>query len=213
MDLPKEEKKEMRVWDLHEINKFVSKVKHHRYYIAYLIAIFTGMRKGEILGLRWKDIDFEKKVIYIRQVLDSKGKGFKVGAKTVSSVRSIHIPSNLVEYLNTHMELMQQEKLKFGMKYSDFDLVVCTKYGNPVDPASLTRRFQKQVNNIGLPFLRFHDLRHTHATMLIQQNVNAKVISERLGHSSIQITLDRYSHVLPSMQQQVADKLDEIIVL
>ncbi|MEW9668648.1 tyrosine-type recombinase/integrase [Ammoniphilus sp. 3BR4] len=213
VELPRGEKKEMLVWDLNQVNKFINAAQVFRYYIAYILAIFTGMRKGEILGLRWKDIDFDKNIIYVKQILANNGKEFKVGAKTASGVRAIHIPKHLAYELLSHRKKMLQEKSQSGLEYTENDLVVSTKYGNPVDPASLSVRFKKQIIKLGLPPIRFHDLRHTHTTMLIQQNVNAKVISERLGHSSIQITLNQYSHVLPSMQQEVANKLDELIQL
>jgi integrase len=168
------------------------------------------MRKGEITGLRWKDIDFEQKIIYIRQIYDINAKQFKVGAKTSAGVRSIHIPDVLIEQLKKERIVVVGHKLKQGTNYNDYDLVVCTRYGNPIDSTTLSKRLKAQAIKLGLPTIRFHDLRHTHVTMLIKQNVNVKVISERVGHTSIQITLDKYSHVLPSMQKHVADELDNL---
>ncbi|NSL68290.1 site-specific integrase [Bacillus toyonensis] len=210
ISLPREIKKEMLVWDLKQISYFIQHSKRNRYYTAYLIAIFTGMRKGEILGLRWKDVDFDKKIIYVRQIFDAASKEFKIGAKTSAGVRSIHIPENLIVQLKKELKRVLENKIKQGEGYNDNDLVICTKFGNPIDGPTLSKRFKKHVERIGLPVIRFHDLRHTHVTMLIQQNVNVKVISERVGHSSIQITLNQYSHVLPSMQQEVANKLDNL---
>ncbi|GAE36498.1 site-specific integrase [Halalkalibacter akibai] len=210
VDLPRENKTEMIVWDKSQVDTFLSNSKKFRHYTACLIAVYTGMRKGEILGLRWKDLDLEKKVIYIRQTLESDGKAFKAGAKNTSSVRTIHISNQLISQLKVHRKKLTEERLKNGTPYNDLDLVICTKYGNPIDPPTLSRRFKEQAKVIGLPVIRFHDLRHTHATLLIEQNVNVKIISERLGHSSIQMTLDRYSHVLPSMQQDVAKQLDNL---
>ncbi|WP_045295034.1 site-specific integrase, partial [Priestia aryabhattai] len=176
------------------------------------MALLTGIRKGEILGLRWRDIDFEKQVIYIRQIYDGYAKELKVGAKTASGVRSIHIPNMLVNQLKKERKKVLVNKLKQGIAYNDYDLVNCTKFGNSLDSSTLSKRFKNHAKKLGLPVIRFHDLRHTHVTMLIQQNVNVKVISERVGHSSIQITLNQYSHVLPSMQQEVADKLNTLFV-
>ncbi|MEH6948891.1 tyrosine-type recombinase/integrase [Bacillus sp. JJ634] len=101
-------------------------------------------------------------------------------------------------------------KLKQGQNFNDYDLVVCTRYGNPLDSATLSKRLKAQAIKLGLPAIRFHDLRHTYVTMLIKQNVNVKVILERVGHTSIQITLDKYSRVLPSMQKHVANELDNM---
>ncbi|WP_070120421.1 site-specific integrase [Bacillus marinisedimentorum] len=213
IDMPREVKPNLGVWTIEETQKFLQYTFNYRYYIAYLLAINTGMRKGEILGLRWRDINFEENIIYINQILEPDGKVFKSGAKTSSGVRSIHISRHLLLQLKKEKVERNQERLKIGSSYNDNDLVVCTKYGNPVDPPSFSKRFKELSAKAGLPVIRFHDLRHTHATMLIQQNVNPKVISERLGHSNIQITLNLYSHVLPSMQQDVADKLDKLFDL
>jgi integrase len=208
--LPKEQKKEMNVWNLEQVNYFLNHSKRNRYYTAYLLAILTGMRKGEILGLRWKDVDLENGIIYVRQILDTSGKQFKAGAKTSAGVRTIHIPKILIEQLKKEQKKILKYKQKYSSEFNDNDLVICTRYGNPIDPPTLSKRFKEHTKKLGLPIIRFHDLRHTHATMLIQQNVNAKVISERLGHSSIHITLNQYSHVLPSMQKDVADRLDKL---
>ncbi|MEH7417384.1 tyrosine-type recombinase/integrase [Neobacillus drentensis] len=215
VDLPKIKKTEMNVWDIDEVNFFlgqVSNVKRPSQYItAYLLAIFTGMRQGEILGLRWRDIDFENKIIYIRQTLSHDGKELRNAAKTKSSLRSITIPEALIQQLKKERKKCNENKLKHSKVYEDNDLVICTKLGRPVQPSNLIRGFKKDVKKVELPVIRFHDLRHTHATMLISQNINPKIISERLGHARIGITLDIYSHVLPSMQQEVATKLDEMV--
>ncbi|MEH7524405.1 site-specific integrase, partial [Bacillus sp. JJ1503] len=208
--LPKRNNQEMKAWEIEQIEYFIQHSKKHRYYTAYLIALLTGMRKGEILGLRWKDIDFENKIVYIRQIYDFNAKQFKVGAKTNAGVRSIHIPDVLIEQLKKERDIVIGHRLKQGQNFNDYDLVVCTRYGNPLDSATLSKQLKTQAVKLGLPIIRFHDLRHTHVTMLIKQNVNVKVISERVGHTSIQITLDKYSHVLPSMQKLVADELDTL---
>jgi len=212
VNIPREVKSEMSIWDLKQVNYYIANAKQNRYYTIVLMALLTGMRKGEILGLRWRDIDFEKQVVYIRQIYDGYAKELKVGAKTASGVRSIHIPDMLVNQLKKERKKVLSNKLKQGMAYNDYDLVNCTKFGNPLDSSTLSKRFKNHTKKLGLPVIRFHDLRHTHVTMLIQQNVNVKVISERVGHSSIQITLNQYSHVLPSMQQEVADKLNTLFV-
>ncbi|CAH0232340.1 Putative prophage phiRv2 integrase [Peribacillus simplex] len=178
----------MTAWDTEQVEHFIQQSKKHRFYTAYLIALLTGMRKGEITGLRLKDIDFEQKIIYIRQIYDINANQFKVGAKTIAGVRSIHIPDVLIEQLRRERKIVIEHKLKQGQNFNDYDLVVCTRYGNPLDSATLSKRLKAQaIKLLGLPTIRFHDLRHTHVTMLIKQNVNVKVISERVGHTSIQI--------------------------
>lgn len=215
VDLPKIRRKEMQVWNLQQVNKFLNEINNIRssdqFFTAYLLAITTGMRQGEILGLRWKDIDFEKKLIFVKQILTHDGKELKNGTKTMSGTRTISIPVNVCVHLIKAKEKVERNKRLLGGKYIDNDLVVCTKKGSVIQPSNLLKTFKKDSVDIGLPVIRFHDLRHTHATMLIEQDINPKIIQERLGHSRIGITLDIYSHVLPSMQKQAADKLEEMV--
>ncbi|PEJ37519.1 site-specific integrase [Peribacillus butanolivorans] len=212
--LPKIKRTELNVWSLEQVNFFIREAKNikrlTRCHIGFLLSIFTGMRQGEILGLRWKDIDFKAQLIFVRQTL-TQNTEIKAGAKNEASVRSIYIPSKLLDELRIQRKLIIEEKLLLGSSYHDFDLVICTKSGKPMIPRNFRKEFYNLTEKIGLPKIRFHDLRHTHATILIQQNVNVKLISERLGHADIETTLNTYSHVLPDMQKSVSDKLDIII--
>ncbi|PDZ28260.1 site-specific integrase [Bacillus toyonensis] len=214
ISLPKIKRKEMNIWSLEQLNHFISAAKSikrlTRCYIGFLIALFTGMRQGEILGLRWKDVDMDNQTIYIRQTLTQETE-LKAGAKNHSSIRSIHISNKLVSELKAHRKLVLEEKLLLGQNYNDFDLIICTRSGKPIIPRNFRKEFYNLTEKIGLPKIRFHDLRHTHATILIQQNVNVKLISERLGHAEIGTTLNTYSHVLPNMQKTVSDELDKVI--
>ncbi|OXB99475.1 MULTISPECIES: site-specific integrase [Bacillus] len=211
--LPKIKKSEMNIWTSEQVNHFISEGKNvyrpTRFYVACVIALLTGMRQGEIMGLRWKDIDFENRIIYIRQTLTQTGE-IKVGAKNNASIRNIHFPIKLIGELELHRETIKKEREYYGRDYENNDLVICTRKGNPLIPRNGRIEFYNLTEKLGLPKIRFHDLRHTHATMLIQQNVNVKLISERLGHTDIQTTLNTYSHVLPTMQREVADKLDQM---
>lgn len=204
---------EINVWTLEEVNHFIDESKTikrlTRIYIACVIALLTGMRQGEIMGLRWKDIDFENQIIYVRQTLTQTAR-IKAGAKNNASIRNVHIPVKLIEELKLHKKRIIEEKKYYQRDYQDHGLIICTRDGRPMIPRNLRKEFYHLTEKLGLPKIRFHDLRHTHATMLIQQNVNVKLISERLGHTDIQTTLNTYSHVLPNMQREVADKLDEI---
>lgn len=209
--LPKANKKEMNVWNGEEVNKFLEFAKDNPSYIVFYLALTTGMRQGEILGLRWKDVDLDKGLIKINQTLSHDGKIFISGAKTKSSLRTINLSLSGIKVLKVRKLAVSKEKLSFGPIYQDFDLVVCTQHGTPFNPANIRRTFKRIIKMADVPDIRFHDLRHTHATLLLSKGVNVKVISERLGHSNIKVTLDTYSHVLPSMQEEVARKLDEII--
>lgn len=179
--LPKLRKtSEINVWTLEQVNHFISEGKNvyrpTRFYIACVIALLTGMRQGEIMGLRWKDIDFENQIIYIRQTLTQAGK-IKVGAKNNASIRNVHIPLKLIEELKLHRETIKKERKYYGRDYDNNDLVICARKGNPLIPRNCRVEFHNLTEKLGLSKIRFHDLRHTHATMLIQQNINVKLIS------------------------------------
>lgn len=209
--LPKANKKEMNVWDEEEVNRFLKVAKEDPAYIVFYLALTTGMRQGELLGLRWKDLNLEKGLLNIKQTLSHDGKTFLSGAKTKSSLRTINLSLSSIKVLITRKLTVSKEKLSLGPIYQDFDLVACTQHGTPLNPANIRRTIKRLIKMAEVPEIRFHDLRHTHATLLLSNGVHVKVISERLGHSNIKVTLDTYSHVLPSMQEEVARKLDEII--
>lgn len=209
---PRPQKREMRVWTLGEVRQFLQASEKRKFYIAYVLAVFTGMRRGEILGLRWSDIDLEKGVIHVQRTLyKTKGKLVFQEPKTRGSKRSIVISPIVISALKKHRVRQQEMRLKLGQAYVDHDLVVCSWNGNPVDPSDLNEDFKMAIKKAGVPQIRFHDLRHTHATILLQLGEHPKVVSERLGHSSVTITLDTYSHVLPDMQRALAENLEAAI--
>ncbi|SFS83833.1 site-specific integrase [Paenibacillus sp. BC26] len=211
VDKPKVKKKELEVWDIHEIQQFLETATTSRYYIAFHLAIMTGMRQGEILGLRWQDVDFEHCKIYIRQTLSHDGKDFKAGAKTVSGIRSVSVDPTTIEYLKKHNRIMENEKRLAKGVFFDKGLVIHTSTGNQLIPRNLMREFKQLLIMADMRKITFHDLRHTHASLLLRQNVHPKIVSERLGHSSIKLTLDIYSHLLPNMQKEAADNLAQLV--
>lgn len=156
------------------------------------------MRKGEILGLRWKDCDLEKGFIRIQQTL----------VKTKGSIRTIKVPDLAIQTLKAHKLKQKEIKLAASSAYKDHDLVVANWTGSMIDPADINADFKIACKFADVPKIRFHDLRHTHATLLLQLGENPKVVSERLGHADISITLNTYSHVLPNMQESLAQNFD-----
>lgn len=168
------------------------------------------MRKGEILGLRWKDCDLNNGKISIRQTQSRTSQGIIFQEpKTKGSKRQISIPDNVVQQLKKHKVDQNKNKLIFGSSFIDHDLVACIENGNPIDPRNLTRHFTRMIKASMLQKIRFHDLRHTHATILLQLGEHPKIVSERLGHSKISITLDIYSHVIPDMQKDTASNFEK----
>lgn len=189
--------KDIVVWDEQQMIAFLDFVKDEWDYIVYHLALYTGMRKGEILGLKWSDIDFINNKI---RVMRSYSKtGFSEG-KTSNARRVIDIDESTIELLLKRKKKVSENKLKMGQDYNDLDLIICRPTGDPVDVRNVNRRFDKFVEKSNLPKIRFHDMRHTHATLMLKMGVPVKVVSERLGHGSIEMTLNTYTHLLPSMQ-------------
>jgi integrase len=209
VDPPRIGRKEMRFWTEEQARHFLNVAKNDRLYIAFFLAITTGMRKGEILGLRWKDIDLQRKTITINQTLSNRGDRFQE-TKTNAGRRTIVLTGNTIDVLKQHYLTIKKEKLKNGRYYEDHGLVVCTSLGTPIIPRNFDRVWKRLLKESGLPEIRFHDLRHTHATILLKQGIHPKVVSERLGHANIRITLDTYSHVLPGLQEAAAAKFEEL---
>lgn len=189
-----------------------AKTRHRT--IIYL-AVMTGLRRGELLGLRWADVDLDRGTLSVRRALQRlTGEGITYRApKTQSSNRSVALSPDTIETLRRHRKDQLEERLSLGPAYQDQGLVFTTPLGTPIDPANLRRAWSGIVTRAGVEPLRFHDLRHAHATLLLLQGIHPKIVSERLGHSSVRITLDTYSHVLPGLQAQAAAQLDLLIGL
>jgi len=178
-----------------------------------LVAVQTGLRAGEMLGLRWTDIDLEGGVAHIQQAAHwLPGQGFTVGQpKTAKSRRAVSLTAATVACLGRHRQRQAEDRLMAGPAYQESGLVFTTAIGTPL--ANLRRAWVNIVKAAGVGHVRFHDLRHAHATMLLTQGVHPKIVSERLGHSAIAITLDTYSHVLPSLQAEAVADLDRLLEL
>ena len=177
-----------------------------------VLALTTGMRRGELLALRWSDIDCEGQNLQVRRTVDFIARyGYVENEpKTVRGRRKILLPAFVVEMLKRHRISQLEQKLKVGESWLDLDLVVCGLEGNYLNPRYLLKLFDKLLQEAGLPHMRFHDLRHSAATILLSMGVHAKVVQELLGHSTISMTMDVYSHVLPSMQKDAMDKWDDL---
>jgi integrase len=205
---PRPRHREMKVLEDDGVARLLATVKGTAIHIPVLLALATGMRRGEVLGLRWSDIDFAAGSLAVRQTLqEAEGQRIMKGPKTPRSRRVIALPSVVVEALRQHRAEQAQVRLLLGARYANLDLVCTQSDGSGWWASNFDRSFRnaKGLANVDV---RFHDLRHTHATQLLIAGVHPKVVSERLGHASIGITLDTYSHVLPSMQEEAADKID-----
>jgi len=220
VELPKKEiidnedsKENVMVLDENQVVKMLEAAKETPYYTLLFVAVRTGMRRAELLGLKWNNINFNEKTIDIKETLlytPEKGIYFKP-PKTKKSRRKIDISDEVINVLRQHRKKQIENKLKLGQAYEDYNLVFCQENGRPMHPDTPSSWFPNFLEKIGLPRLNFHSLRHTHASLLLKAGVDIKIISERLGHSSVRITYDIYSHLMPGMQKQAVDDLEKLL--
>jgi integrase len=214
VDLPRWEKREMLALSPEEVVRFRTAASSDRWGVLFDLALVTGMRPGEILGLRWCDVNLVTGSLMVRQTLARTGKAWRFEPpKTEKSRRTIPLPRPVVRTLAAHKARQAEIRLRFGTEYQDHDLVFAGARGAPLDSRSLVRRHLKPILlRADLPeALRLYDLRHTCASLLLAAGENAKVVSERLGHAGVTITLDTYGHVMPGMQEQATARLEELI--
>jgi integrase len=210
---PQVRQEEIRPLTPEQVKVLLDAASGDRLEALYVLAVHTGLRQGELLGLKWDDIDVEAGTLQVRRALITARGGPRLAApKTKSSRRRVSLTRIAAEALKDHLERQLEDIDRVGSLWEENGLVFASETGTPLDRRDLTsRRFKPLLKRAGLPRFRFHDLRHTCATLLLTQNVNPKVVSEMLGHSSIAITLDTYSHVLPNMQDSAARALEEAL--
>ncbi len=172
----------------------------------------TGLRRGELLGLGWDAVDFEAgRVAIVRTLIAGKGEPRLSEPKTRRGRRSIAIDAGTLDVLRRHADAQLDEQLVWGDAYEGRGLVFCREDGTPIRPRTFSRSFDHHVRDAGLAKIRLHDLRHTHATLALEAGVHPKVISERLGHATIAITLDTYSHAIPAMEEEAAERIAALL--
>lgn len=217
--LPRLRYKEMRPLTLEEARRLLAAAKGHRLYPALLLELATGLRRGELFALRWRDVDLNRGLLHVRRIInrvqtpDREKKTALVfeEPKTANSRRTVPIPKDVVAELKAHKARQNEEKLRLGAAYEDNDLVFATPLGRPVDPDNAGKRYKTLLKKAGLPGVRFHDLRHTFATLLLEADEHPKVVQELLGHSRIGVTLDLYTHVRPELKQRAAEKINDLL--
>jgi integrase len=173
-----------------------------------LLALATGMRRGELLALTWSNVDLVEARITVCQSLQQTNAGLSVKEPKSRRGRQVALPAFAVEALRAHKVRQAEERLVAGPLWVDNGLVFPKQDGRFWEPDSFTSTFARAIHKAGLPHLNFHALRHSHATLLLKQGINPKIVSERLGHTKVGITLDIYSHVLPGMQEEAAQRID-----
>lgn len=207
---PRLERKEKTVLNPQQAHILLQTIKGHRMETLFTLALVTGMRCGELLALRWQDIDLTNCALQVKRAVSYiKGYGrVESEPKTEKSRRQIMLPLFVVDVLIRHKALQDEDRSKTEI-WADKDLVFTNAEGDYIGVTTIREAFNRVLNNAGLPHIRFHDLRHSTATILLSRGTHAKVVQEILGHSQISMTLDVYSHVLPSMQEDVTKRWDD----
>lgn len=212
-DPPKPQRKQMTSLDADQVREFLDIALASRYGPLFFLGIYTGLRRSELLGLRWSSIDIQSKTISVTETLQRiKGRGLMLlPPKTDRSRRMITLPPSAVALLSGLKVKQRDERIALGLPWQGSDLVFTHLDGRPFDPSTVSHAFADIIRKSGLPHIRLHDLRHTHASLMLKQGVNPKIVSERLGHSSIAITMDVYSHVLPGLQEAAALEFEKAL--
>lgn len=208
---PKVERAKMEAYGAAQTGEMLSALKDTRMHIPALLAALCGLRRGEILALRWHHIDFVSAVMAVRESAEQVGTEVRYKTPKSGKARTVALSSSVIEELRRHRVAQAEEQLKLGIRPDADAFVVAQIDGKPIKPNSLTHEWTRQIAKTALPQIRFHDLRHSHATQLLAAGVHPKIASERLGHSTIGITLDLYSHVMPGMQANAAEQVDAAI--
>ncbi len=210
---PRPAPKEMRPLSTEETRRLLRAACGERLEALYVLAVTTGMRQGELLALRWQDVDLKNGTLSVRRTLTRDGGRVIIGEpKTKKSRRSISLTPRAVEALGAHLERQLREIEILGDRYEDRGLLFATDTGGPVNPSNLRQRsFAPLLQKAKLPHVRFHDLRHTCATLLLSKGTHPKFVQELLGHATVAITLDTYSHAVPGMGKQTAKAMEDAL--
>jgi integrase len=210
---PRPAPKEMSPLSPEEARRLLRATRGDRLEALYVLGVTTGMRQGELLALRWQDVDVKNSTVSVRRTLTRSGGRIEIGEpKTKKSRRSIRLTSRAVEALEEHLKRQLQEIGILGDRYEDQGLLFTTGTGRPINPSNLRQRsFAQLLKKAGLPHIRFHDLRHTCATLLLSKGTHPKFVQELLGHATVAITLDTYSHVVPGMGEQTAMAMEDVL--
>ena len=200
----------VNAWEPNELARFLAYVKETRLDAIWRLTAMTGMRRGEVLGLRWCDLDLDRARLSVRQAVVAVGYEVVHSTPKSHSARVIDLDAKTVDQLRGHRARQDAERAEWGSDYQDQDLVVAKENGEPIHPHTFSQAFERLIEKAGLRTIRLHDLRHTHATLALKAGVPVKVISERLGHESPAFTLKQYAHVIPGMQAEAAAQVAAI---
>ncbi len=208
---PKVERKKMLAYDAGQTADLVDAMRPTRMFVPTLLAVMCGMRRGEIVALRWRNVDLDGRSIAIVESAEQTKAGVRYKEPKSGKARTVALSGYVAEELRSHRARQAEEQLRLGLRPDAESFVVAQVDGSPIQPRSMTHEWVRLISKTTLPRIRFHDLRHTHASQMLAAGVHPKIASERLGHSTIGITLDLYSHVMPGMQADAAEQVDAAI--
>ena len=213
VDLPQEKRKEIHIMNELEMNRFLGAAKSTPYYALFYVALFTGMRRSELLALRWSDVDMLLCQLYVSRSVQRLLDGSLVyrEPKTSRGRRMIALSPSTIAVLGEHRTKQENLMVQLGMQLKEDDLVFTRIDGSPVLPDTISHAWESLAIQTNLKGVRLHDARHSHASLMLKQGIHPKIVQERLGHASIQITLDLYSHVVPGLQEAAALRFDEAL--
>ncbi|HVC81490.1 MAG TPA: site-specific integrase, partial [Chloroflexota bacterium] len=212
VDPPKAVRPRIEAWTTQEMHRFLGTAAGDGYGPIWLVALTTGLRKGELLGLRWCDVELDRAVLHVRQqIVSVNGRLITGEPKTAAGRRTIALPRDCVEALREHQGRRPRRPVALDPAHRDTDPVFASAVGTSIEPRNASARFDALVARSGVQRISFHGMRHTHATLLLLSGINVKIVSERLGHASIAITLDTYAHLLPGMQESAAEAMQKAL--
>jgi integrase len=205
---PRQSRKEISTLTREQARHFLNTSKGDRLAALYLLAIHTGLRQGELLGLKWNDVDLDRGTLQVRRILSAAKEGPTFTTPKNNKGRSVGLTTQAVQALHDHRMRQAEEKLKHDGRWQDHNLVFTTLVGTPLNRHNVfSRSFKPLLRDAGLPNIPFHGLRHSFATLMLAGGEHPKVVQEMMGHSGIRVTMDFYSHVLPDMQREAVDRL------
>jgi integrase len=209
---PKLEREEMKVWTREEASRFLRVTEGHRLYAVFYLALITGMRKGELVGLRWEEVNFAASSLTVKNnLIRMDGKLTLQPPKTASSRRVIHLPPDAIKVLEEHRTRQELERAALGEVWQESGMVFTSEIGTMLDPSNLSGFFKRLITRAKVTEIRFHDLRHTCASLLFRHGVPAKVVSDRLGHANVGFTLQVYTHIYDEQRREAAVPMMEML--
>ena len=208
---PRPKKKEINPLSPEQVRTFLEATRDDPLEALYVLAIHRGLRQGELLGLKWDDVNLEAATLHVRRTLSLTRDGHVFEQPKNGKGRSIELTQSAADALRSHLQRQLKEIEALGDEYQDQGLIFPGERGQPMRPWTLTRKLQRILERVGLPHMRFHDLRHTCATLLLSKGVHPKFVQELLGHATISITLDTYSHVIPAMGDQTRKAIEDVL--